>query len=401
MGFSRILKLITIIKMSFIFITSCVLAPGMHVEDPIEQVNKNGLLVTPKIQQINAKLIQEKLVKDKENSIFLKNNYVSPDGFTQNSNGYTYKIGSQDVVSIIVWDHPNLTNPTISEGSLSTKSIPSNISSSVGISVDQNGNIFYPYIGEIKVSGLSIPEVRSLITKKLSIYLKNPQINVTVNEFNSQKVAVVGAVVTPRVISITNTPLTVLNAITLTGGPIRCGVNQNTNVVETECSDLTTVTIKRGNQIVKVDLTTLESPKGSSENWILNDGDVVTVPSNMSSQVFVLGAVNAPGSYNIYNGALALRDVIGSSKGFSNQSSPEYTYVIRDFYNEPEIYSINLRSPDSLLLAGQFYLKPKDIVYVSKSKLVQFNEVMNLVSPSLTTINQGVNTAVGIKILSN
>ena len=46
-------------------------------------------------------------------------------------------------------------------------------------------------------------------------------------------------------------------------------------------------------------------------------------------------------------------------------------------------------------------LKPKDIVYASKSKLVQFNEVMSLVTPSMNTINQGVSTAVGIKTLSN
>jgi len=281
------------------------------------------------------------------------------------------------------------------------RNFSTNISSSIGISVDQNGNIFYPYIGEIKIAGLSIPEVRTLITQKLSIYLKKPQINVTVNEFNSQKVAVVGAVVTPRVIPITNTPLTILNAITLTGGPIRCGVNQNTSVVETECSNLTEVTIKRGSQIVNIDLTTLESPKGTSENWILKDGDVVTVPSNIKSQVFVLGAVNSPGPYNINNGKLSLLDVIGSSRGFSNQSSPEFTYIIRDFYSEPEIFSINLRSPDSLLLAGQFYLKPKDIIYATKSRLVQFNEVMSLVTPSMTTINQGVNTAVGVKTLSN
>ena len=381
--------------------TGCVFAPGMHVEDPAEQVDKNGDLVTPKIQEINSKFIQEKIKEEKDNFNILKENYTVPEGFSQDSKGYTYRIGAQDVLSIIVWDHPNLTNPIINDGTNSSKSVPTNISSSVGITVDQNGNIFYPYIGEIKVSGLSIPEVRALITQKLAIYLRNPQINVIVNEFNSQKVAVVGIVVTPRVIPITNTPLTVLNAITLTGGPIRCGVNQTNNVSETECSDLTSVTIKRGNQIVNVDLTTLESPKGTSENWILKDGDVVNVASNIKSQVFVLGAVNAPGPYNIPNGILALRDVLGSSRGFSNQSSPEYTYIIRDFNGLPEIFSINLRSPDSLLLAGQFYLKPKDIVYVSKSKLVQFNEVMGLITPSMTTLNQSVNTAVGIKALSN
>ncbi len=398
--FGNLRVLITFLANLFIF-SGCVFAPGMHVEEPREQVDKNGEFVTPKIQEINSKFIQEKIKLEKEYLNLLKKNYKVPNGFSQDPSGYTYRIGSQDVLSIIVWDHPNLTNPVIHDGTNISKFVPTNISSSIGITVDQNGNIFYPYIGEIKVSGLSIPEVRALITNKLAIYLKNPQINVIVNEFNSQKVAVVGIVVTPRVIPITNTPLTVLNAITLTGGPIRCGVNQTNNVSETECSDLTSVTIKRGNQIVNVDLTTLESPNGTSENWILKDGDVVNVSSNIKSQVFVLGAVNAPGTYNISNGILALRDVIGSSKGFSNQSSPEYTYIIRDFNGSPEIYSINLRSPDSLLLAGRFYLKPKDIVYVSKSKLVQFNEVMGLVTPSMTTLNQSVNTAVGIKELSN
>jgi polysaccharide export outer membrane protein len=395
------LKSFIFINLSSLSIIGCALAPGMHVENPVEHVNQKGELITPKIQEINSKFIQNKMNKEKMELSIIKQTYKTPEGFSQDPKGYTYRIGAQDVLSIVVWDHPNLTNPIINDGVHASKSVQTNISTSVGITVDHNGNIFYPYIGEINVLGLTIPEVRALITKKLGIFLRNPQINVLVNEFNSQKIAVVGTVVTPKVISITNTPLTVLNAITLTGGPIRCGVNQSNNVNETECSDLTSVTVKRGNKIVNVDLTSLESPNGTSENWILMDGDVVNVPSNIKSQVFVIGAINAPGPYNIPNGILSLRDVIGVAKGFSNQSLPDYTYIIRDFNGEPEVYSINLRSPDSLLLAGQFNLKPKDIVYASKSKLVQFNEVIALVTPSMTSINQGVNTAVGIKILSN
>ena len=234
------------------------------------------------------------------------------------------------------------------------------------------------------MGGKTVTEIQTLMSEKVKHYLHNPQITVQVVGFNSQKVAVTGAVRSPANLPVTNVPLTVLSAVTLAGGPMSCGgvVSASTTSF---CADLKNVKIVRGNQTVFVDLDQLKAINGSSNNWILKNGDIIFIPSLNASRIFVLGAVNVPGPYNMIDGKMTLRDALGDANGVNSGASPAYTYVIRNYQQNPKVYVLNIGSPDALNLAGDFDLKPNDVVFVSTSVLQDVNGIINQFSPTIAT----------------
>lgn len=384
-----------------LFLSACTLVPGMHMKSGqlTPSPNENGKIVTPTVTAITAQLIlkqQEQAHAKLQAEIA---HYKKPKGFTTNVAGYNYQIGPQDLLNITVWNHPDLNNPIGNSGSsintAAAKSSSSGGTQSSGITVNSKGNIFYPYVGEIHVAGLTASQVRKKLTTALSQYIKSPQINVSVINFNSQKIAITGAIKAPRVIPITNVPLTVLNAVTQAGGPIRCGVSSATGSSgsTTLCADMQNVKVTHDGITTKVNLNSLMSVNHTSTNWLLHNGDVIYVPNNNFYRIFILGAVRSPGPYNMTDGKMSLREALGDASGVSRTSDPTYTYIIRDYKKNPQIFELNARSPDALNLAGQFALKPEDVVFISTSKLENFNAIINQFTPSLAT-------AVYIKSLS-
>ena len=49
-----------------------------------------------------------------------------------------------------------------------------------------------------------------------------------------------------------------------------------------------------------------------------------------------------------------------------------------------DIYEIDLRNPGALVAANKFYILPNDIVYIPSTRLVEWNKVISLLTPSET-----------------
>jgi polysaccharide export outer membrane protein len=107
-----------------------------------------------------------------------------------------YEIGPGDILSIVVWDHPELNLPTGGAGGDG----PSGASSvAPGYTVDTNGFIQYAYIGPLKVAGLTEMTVRDVLAGKLAKYVRQPQITVRIQTYRSKRVYLDGEVKTPGV----------------------------------------------------------------------------------------------------------------------------------------------------------------------------------------------------------
>lgn len=372
------------------------LSPGMHMDTHrlTPAVNADNQIVKSNIVRITASLILYQNTLAMQKAEFAKTHYHPPAGFTTSTRYYAYQVQPQDVLQIKVWNQSDTDTVLFSDATTEddpsegrkTSEIPSAENRSGPNSpffVNSRGNIYYPYLGSIHVLGKTASEIRKIITRKMSHHFANPQVTVSILSFNSQQIAVTGAVLKPTTIPITNVPLTILTAVTDAGGPIRCGAVTSLSNIETFCADLHEVEIKRNNQVVKVNLNRLTAIDGSSNNWVLKNGDVVYVPNNNASRIFVLGAVNSPNPYNMIDGRMTLREALGNAKGMTITSNPKYTYVIRDYGHNPAVFVLDLSSPDALNLAGEFSLKPGDVVYVSLSALSNFNEIINEVTPML------------------
>lgn len=123
-------------------------------------------------------------------------------------NNPTYKVGVQDVLMIRVWGDAGLsTGSDAKDGN----------SKADGFVVQNNGTIFYPYVGNIKVAGKSIEAIRILLTEKLRKFITDPQISVAVSEYRSKRVHIIGEVKKPGTYQITDTPMTILDVVMLGG----------------------------------------------------------------------------------------------------------------------------------------------------------------------------------------
>jgi polysaccharide export outer membrane protein len=128
---------------------------------------------------------------------------------------YVYRIGSEDVLSVNIWNHNELNTPV---SQMSGNITPQGQSAgATGYLVDNLGNIYLPLIGSVHVAGKTINEVHTLITNRFSYYLRKPQIILRVADYRSKKVYVMGEVLKPGYLQLNDQPLSITAALNLSG----------------------------------------------------------------------------------------------------------------------------------------------------------------------------------------
>jgi len=280
--------------------------------------------------------------------------------------GYRYRIGPQDILSFTVWDHPEITIPA---GQFRDPELQGHV-------VDASGRIFFPYVGEVDVTGRSLEDIRREITASLAEVIQDPQLDLRVVSFRSKKVHVTGQVAAPGVLPITDSPLTLIEALTATGGARPEAALQQVQVL-------------RNGQTLTFDVQALFDNGDMRQNTLLQDGDVVHVPENSLYRVHVLGEVEEPGSVQMPSGRLNLAEVITETGGLDRtNANPERIFVFRGSFEEPNVYWLDARSPDAMLMATQFRMQPQDVVFVASSELARFNRAISLILPTVQTLWQ-------------
>ncbi len=233
-----IVRLAKILLISF-FVSSCSISPGMYFDTTTNLgADKESVF----IESINQKIEIENIT----------------DHLDVNSNETSYKIGNGDQISITVWGLPEI--------------FPiANITPDQNLRrVDSNGNIYFPYVGIIKAEGKTQNELRQNLSNKLSKFFTEPQLDLSIARFNSQKVYLLGEVTRPSKINITDIPLSLAEAL----GEVK-GLNTQTSsgsqvFIIRQTGDI------NNPLIFKADLS---SPVGflDAGNFFLKDNDIVYV----------------------------------------------------------------------------------------------------------------------------
>jgi polysaccharide export outer membrane protein len=288
-----------------------------------------------------------------------------------------YKLGPGDIINVTVWDHPELTIPAGSYRS----------AESSGTLIADDGTIFYPYAGSLKVTGMTVREVRDVLVKRLSKFIERVQLDVRVVVFRSKRVYVVGEVKSPGLQAINDIPMNILEAVNRAGG-------------FSDEADHGNVLLTRKGQTYRVDVQALYEDGDVSQNVMLLPGDIVNVPDRQFNKIFVLGEVSKPGSFIMNKRRSTLAEAL-SDAGFVNQytSAANWIYVMRSGEGKPELFHLNGGSPDALLLAERFPLMPRDVVYVDVADLARWNRVISNILPTTTLLNS-IN-AIKFPLLSN
>lgn len=290
-----------------------------------------------------------------------------PAAFRSADEPWQYLVGPQDVLRITVFEHPELTNPSGTANELS------------GRVVNSDGKVFFPFIGPVQAAGRTVQEIRQTIQDGLTRVLKNPQVDVSVLQFRSQRVVVAGEVRTPGTQPITDVPPTLAEIISAAGG------------VGPE-ADLSAVTVTRGGSTARVDLYAFFYGGESRQNLRLQPGDVVHVPDRRFNKVFVLGEVGRPNSIVMPRGRLTLAEALADAGGVNPFSANAgQVYVIRDGGQKAQIYHLNAASPDALVLADRFSLRQRDVVYVDAAPVVRWARVVNNILPTADFLRESLN----------
>ncbi|MGY8775873.1 MAG: polysaccharide export protein [Spongiibacter sp.] len=289
---------------------------------------------------------------------------------------YHYKIGLGDILTITVWEHPELTIPSGSFRGAEES----------GNEVKADGSVFYPYAGTLYVLGLTTSEVKDLVTERLSSVIKRPQVDVRVASFKSQRVYVSGAVKQPGIAPVTNVPLTLVDAIDQRGGL-------------DEDAAWGDVRLTRNGHTRNISLRSLYEQGAWSENILLQHGDQIHVPRNDADKIFVLGEVNRPQGLPMSRTGTTLAEALASANGINESKADgrgiyvlRNTGISRDENNNPiytaTIYHLNAASAVGFMLADKFALTPRDIVYVSPAPITRWNRFLSQLLPSIVATDR-------------
>ncbi len=284
-----------------------------------------------------------------------------------------YKLGPQDILLVTVWDHPEITLP-LGQYRQDT---------AAGTVIDEDGNFFFPYVGKFHVAGMTVGQVRDKLVSLLGKVLQNPQVDVKVIAFRSQKAYVGGEVRNPGVYPVTDVPFTLTEAVNRAGGFL-------------PTADDSRILLSRGKQTWQLNFQALMTQGNRVGQILLQDGDSLQVPNLTDSPVYMLGELVRPGTTPLIHGNLSLAKAIQDSGGIQGQTADAHSiYVIRQgsAVNAVDVFHLDARNPTAMILADRFPLYARDIVYVDKGTVVRWGQVMNLILPTYSTMLQTATTA--------
>jgi polysaccharide export outer membrane protein len=225
-------------------------------------------------------------------------------GLGSASGDNAYRLGARDVLDFTVFGLPELT--TVLE-------------------VSPEGMLRVPVVPEeIAVSGITIYEARDIIADRLKRFVRNPQVNLSLKSYESQRVAVTGAVAKPGMYPLKRRASTLAEMLAEAGGRTEKAGNRIIVVP----AGKGTGPEKAAQKGVEVDYEELLGTGGQPPlSLALVGGDTIIVPEAGTYEVD--GEVDTPGSHKI-TGRTSVLSAIAASGGFTFAAKLDEVEVIRD-----------------------------------------------------------------------
>ena len=206
-----------------------------------------------------------------------------------------YRLGAGDQVHVQVWEKPELSGLQF---------------------VGPDGALTVPLVGSITVSGMTREEAAKAIREPLSKLYTGVSITLRVEQYQANRVTVLGRVKSPGVFRFDNSP-SLLEAIAKAGGLSENPVNL------THCA-----VIRGRDRVAWIDLNSLVDGRNISLNLHLKAEDTVLVPEDGDLPVYVLGQVTKPGPIRWTRG-MSFVDALAQAGGTTRDSSSAGMYLVR------------------------------------------------------------------------
>ena len=282
---------------------------------------------------------------------------------------YEYILGPADIISINLTDTDDIDN---------------------SYEIDPDGMIDLPFIGKVKINDYTVDEAQNFLKLVLGDFYRNPDLQINIEEYNSSKIYIVGAVRNQITINLDQKPIRLLEAA------IKANFNPNAADKILGSKGF----LRRDNQVYKINLNNTYESDDDKENFYLKKDDVIFVDRN-SESIHVFGEVTKPGEY-YPNKNYSLTELVSTTGLNQLTANAKKVYVIREDYNnflKVKVFQLNIKNPVNLIAGRKFLLQPKDIVFIPPTEIVKWNRVISLLLPQTDLfksynpiINNGLNT---------
>ncbi len=200
------------------------------------------------------------------------------------------------------------------------------------IAIDLSGCIHLPMLGKIPVSGLTVEQAGTEISRRLETYVNHPDVSVSVAEFRSQPVSVIGAVKNPGVQQVQGQK-TLVEMLSLAGGLDSTTAGSTLNItrrLEWGPIPLPTAANDPTNQfsVAQVSVKSLLDAKNPEENILVKPYDVISIPKGET--VYVIGEVIKPGSFILNNSEqVTVLQALSMASGADRMAQPQHARILR------------------------------------------------------------------------
>jgi polysaccharide export outer membrane protein len=232
-----------------------------------------------------------------------------------------YMVGPNDVLNITVFNQPQMSGK---------------------FAVESDGTLAFPLVGRVAVGGLSIRAVEDEVRRRLSAgYLTDPRVSVTVEQYRSQQIFVMGEVRQPGSLQFTGA-MTLIEALARAGSTTDRAGSEAMIVRPTRepVAPAAQAPNNPGSETIRVNLQSLQAG-GLSQNVALRAGDTIFVPR--AATVFVSGQVKSAGEYVLRPG-MTVRQALALAGGVTDRGSTRRIQIVRQVDGKEVTMGANLQT---------------------------------------------------------
>lgn len=199
------------------------------------------------------------------------------------------------------------------------------------VQIGSDGFITLPFLGDVKAAGLTVRQLERNLSTGLSKYLRHPQITITISDYRSQPVSMLGAFNSPGVQQVKGAK-TLLQMIALAGGLRADAGNQATIVRQKQWGMIPISTAHYDDSgsasVAVINLKELLSAKDSAKDITIRPNDTISVPR--SSLVYVVGEVSRAGGFPLQEAdSLSVMQALALAGGMTRTASPKRARILR------------------------------------------------------------------------
>ena len=237
--------------------------------------------------------------------------------------------------------------------------------------IDKNGEVQLPLVGPIQVSGLTAAEAGKEVETKLERFVKSPEAVITITEFRSQPVSVLGAVGAPGIYQIQGRK-TLFEVLSLAGG-LRPDSGDRVEITRDLRSGRiplpqATDDVTGRFSVASVRVKSIMDASKPTENITIAPNDIVSVPK--AELVFVVGAVRKPGGFVLgQDETMSVLQAVSLAEGTEPTAATKSARIMREIPGTTS--RIEIRVNLAKLLSGKSnddpHLNANDILFVPNS----------------------------------